>query len=354
MPPTVDYQPIANGGSANVETQAQYLIDLAGGGSLQNGYQAGLAKSVQVNKTLRQLSMVSAAVANFIANQLGINVLDDGNLANLITILTAAINSNGGGQSYYKFASTSATTFVPSGSGDVIKINGLVYPIPAGGLSIGNSGVEISGTPGGTLANSTTYDTYLKIVGATLTPSFWPDTGGGTHMTDTTAGNVGVEVRNNSGSPDSTRSLIGKVATNSLGQFQAQGTGVISWFGRKVIPLFSSASSVNFSNGTMAELSTALRIPFLRWAGDGISFDFSGVVSSGTASQNIALQAAIDGAAVGVFQQVFVNVASALYNFFTANSVDSYAEGSHTATLFGEAGATSTLNQTNGRVYTRG
>lgn len=88
---TVDYLPIANGGAANVESQAAYVADLAPGGALQNGFQSGVAPSAKWNKTLRQSSMVSAAVANFIANALSINVLDDGNIATLITNLTNAI-----------------------------------------------------------------------------------------------------------------------------------------------------------------------------------------------------------------------------------------------------------------------
>lgn len=98
----VDYVPIANGVGANVESQAQYVLDLGSGGSLQNGYEAGLAKSNQVNKTLRQSSMISAAVANFIANTLSINVIDDGNLAALTANLTSAIGGVGGSQQIYK------------------------------------------------------------------------------------------------------------------------------------------------------------------------------------------------------------------------------------------------------------
>jgi microcystin-dependent protein len=91
MTVTIDYQPLANGGAALVESQAQYLIDLGAGGSLENGYQNGVANPEQVNKTLRQTSMISAAVANYIGNTLGVNVLDDGNLPALITLLTSAI-----------------------------------------------------------------------------------------------------------------------------------------------------------------------------------------------------------------------------------------------------------------------
>lgn len=88
---TIDFQPIATGGSANVESQAQFLVDLAPGGALQNGFQSGVAPSAKYNKVMRQTSIMSAAIANLIGNTLGVSVLDDGNLASLITNLTSAI-----------------------------------------------------------------------------------------------------------------------------------------------------------------------------------------------------------------------------------------------------------------------
>jgi hypothetical protein len=87
--PTVDYLPVATDAGANVDSQAAF----AGSGYQTLGFTSGVALSRQINKCLRQSSMVGAAVANFIANELGINVLDDGNIANLITNLTNAIAS---------------------------------------------------------------------------------------------------------------------------------------------------------------------------------------------------------------------------------------------------------------------
>lgn len=81
---TVDYQPFASGGSANVETQAAYLADLANPAALQNGFQSGIAKSNQVNKVLRQQAMISAGIANAISQVNNQSVLDDGNLTALI------------------------------------------------------------------------------------------------------------------------------------------------------------------------------------------------------------------------------------------------------------------------------
>lgn len=113
----VDYLPIANGAGANVESQSQYVTDLGAGGSLVNGYQSGLAKSTQVNKTLRQASMIAAAVANVIANQLQVNVLDDGNLSTLIANLTNAFGA--------RTKLTSALTLYVNGSTGSDSNNGL-------------------------------------------------------------------------------------------------------------------------------------------------------------------------------------------------------------------------------------
>lgn len=87
----VDYKPIAHDGAANVITQVQYEIDLDVGGPLEHGYEAGTAESAQVNKTLRQSSMMTSALANVVANALNQDLLDDGDLATLITKLTAAL-----------------------------------------------------------------------------------------------------------------------------------------------------------------------------------------------------------------------------------------------------------------------
>lgn len=102
MAPTVDYLPVATGGGANVDTQGNFV----GSGYQTQGFTAGVAKSAQANKVWRQSSMVAAAVANFIANTLNINVLDDGNIANLITNLTRALFTAPGKNVVVSFSAT--------------------------------------------------------------------------------------------------------------------------------------------------------------------------------------------------------------------------------------------------------
>jgi hypothetical protein len=85
--PVVDYLPIANAAGAAVESQASYAADP----TLPNGYQTGIVPQTKFNKSWRQVSVMVAAIANYISQQLAVDVLDDGNVAGLVTNLTNAI-----------------------------------------------------------------------------------------------------------------------------------------------------------------------------------------------------------------------------------------------------------------------
>lgn len=87
----VDYIPFATGGGANVYSPATYQALAV----VATGVEPGLADPQLANTTWRLSSMTSAALANFIANQLGISVLDDGNLTNLTANLASAVNAGG-------------------------------------------------------------------------------------------------------------------------------------------------------------------------------------------------------------------------------------------------------------------
>ncbi|WP_419686158.1 gp53-like domain-containing protein [Serratia marcescens] len=83
-----EFKPFAIGEYANVLTQEEYEALPAVGA----GYTAGIAKSEQLNKTWRQASVMSAVLGDFIAEQSGDDVLDDGNLAKLKSSLEKAIH----------------------------------------------------------------------------------------------------------------------------------------------------------------------------------------------------------------------------------------------------------------------
>ena len=87
----IDYVPFAIGVGANVYSPATYQALAV----VSTGVEPGIADPQLYNTTMRLNSMIGAAVATFISNVLGIAVLDDGNLANLVTNLTAAISAGG-------------------------------------------------------------------------------------------------------------------------------------------------------------------------------------------------------------------------------------------------------------------
>ncbi len=88
---TNDFKPFAIGTGANVIAQADYLALT----ELSSGFTAGKASSEQVNKVLRQATVFSSVLAQFISNQLSADVLDNGDTATVLNNLIAALKTNG-------------------------------------------------------------------------------------------------------------------------------------------------------------------------------------------------------------------------------------------------------------------
>jgi hypothetical protein len=161
------------------------------------------------------------------------------------------------------YVSATSIKFAPY-NGDKIKINGAVYSIPAAGITIANTGVNISGTPGSNLAANTTY-----FVGLYNPPTFTPYFGT-SHATSSTAGNVGTEIVDGV----DTVTLIGMVRTNASAQFvdsQTLGRQVISWFNRRNKSFFGANVTSNVLTTTFSEINAAGRIGFLTWADDCVT-----------------------------------------------------------------------------------
>lgn len=81
--PTNDFKAFATGNSANVISQADYLALAA----LVNGFSSGKASSAQVNKALRQATVMANVLAQFIADSANVDVLDNGNTAAILSNL---------------------------------------------------------------------------------------------------------------------------------------------------------------------------------------------------------------------------------------------------------------------------
>lgn len=85
-----EFKPFAISNGANVTSQTEYETLPA----LSSGFQAGKASSAQINKSLRQASVIASVVAQFIANTNNEDVLDDGDVSALQQSLLDALKQN--------------------------------------------------------------------------------------------------------------------------------------------------------------------------------------------------------------------------------------------------------------------
>lgn len=89
-----NFKPFATGLAADVVTQVEFEADTT---LLSQGFKAGTANSLKLNKVWRQASFISAAIAQFVSNA-GYDVLDDGNLntflSNFLSARNAFLNKN--------------------------------------------------------------------------------------------------------------------------------------------------------------------------------------------------------------------------------------------------------------------
>lgn len=108
MTGTNEFLAIAGSGGANVITQAEYAALTA---VLDDGFSAGIARSNQVNKVLRQTTAMASMLGEFI-KAYGWTAADDGNIAGLLANFEAAIASLVSGMS----AETSGVVKMYAGS----------------------------------------------------------------------------------------------------------------------------------------------------------------------------------------------------------------------------------------------
>ncbi len=85
-----DFKAFATDRNANVMSQEEWEALPA----LLSGFTAGKASSAQVNKVIRQASFIAAALAQYIANKSGLDVLDDGDLNGFISKMGTAFGKD--------------------------------------------------------------------------------------------------------------------------------------------------------------------------------------------------------------------------------------------------------------------
>ena len=121
MTGSVDFLPFAIGSGASVDSQA----DWATNGIVTNGFLSGILLNTLLNKALRQGSIGSAVLGNWIAQITGQNVQDNG--------VISTINQQ------LWLTSLMTQSFVDTGSANTIVIatpSGYTFPAPTKGINI--------------------------------------------------------------------------------------------------------------------------------------------------------------------------------------------------------------------------
>lgn len=130
---TNNFKAFALDPNANVTSQSDWESLPA----LLSGFTAGKASSAQVNKALRQASVIASVLAQFIANSSGNDVLDNGDTATILANLISALKAN------------SANDFLQK----INNLSDITNPATARtNLALGNSAVLNVGTGAGTVA----------------------------------------------------------------------------------------------------------------------------------------------------------------------------------------------------------
>ena len=152
MAGTNQFEPFATAVGANVLTNAQYLaaVNTLGTSLIQIGLEAGILPSQTLNTILRQGSFVATAIAQSIADQMGVAVNDDGVVANfekqLLNLLQACPFSyavDTGAANAYAIALTPAP----------VLTDGMMVAFKAGNASTGASTLNINSLGAKSLVN---------------------------------------------------------------------------------------------------------------------------------------------------------------------------------------------------------
>jgi len=274
------------------------------------------------------------------------------------------------GAGIFRVLGSSNAAFLPF-NGDTLKINGVIFQIPANvGITCSPTSVYVNGAGPTSAAVSTTYWVFLFNNGGTPTCDVYDSAhlGSGHHVQDTTAGNVGVEVRQTTGSAvDPTRTLIGmmlstsgpawQVDTNGSGSYSSSDQRLSrSWYNDPGLLGWNIAAN-SFAFGTLAAWGniSASTMAMLVWNTDQIDARATAYVqTTGSTAVNdyAGLGIGIDGISPSGMagyggQQAAVSTFISLWAQYITQS-GTLSEGYHTFQLLAyNSGHTYTYNNAN-------
>ena len=257
-----DFKPFATGSGANVMSQTDWEALPA----LLAGFQSGKASSAQMNKAFRQSSFIAAALAQFIADTNGTDVLDNGNFSDIVLKLKSAISTASTGRLLNVRTFTSSGTYTPTAGTKfvVVEVQGggggsggvpatgpsSVAASGAGGagayakayITSGFSGVSVTVGAGGAAGTSgggdggtggtSSFGSLVSCPGGTggvstgsVAVSFPTSRGGSTETAAPTGGNI-ISSKGKGGAGSTVvNGTVGNLGTGAASPFSAGGTG---------------------------------------------------------------------------------------------------------------------------------
>jgi hypothetical protein len=228
----------------------------------------------------RALGGAAGAPGSLAVGELAFNEVDGGLYIGRSNGSVVQINNPLGG--ILTYVDTTHLKFAPYG-GNYIRINGILYPIPAAGIAgLTTTGVYVNGVAGQNLVLNTNYLICVFNNSGVLTADF---RSGATHATSTTAGNEGTEILTG----DDTRSLIGmcRPATSTLFYDNVDARYVRSWFNAPTLQFRGVAVSVSGFAGTSDFGSLGGSANFLAWANERADIGFNAICWNTSATQSV-------------------------------------------------------------------
>lgn len=242
---TNQFKPFATGPAANVTPQEDWEALPA----LLSGFTSGKASSAQVNKALRQTSFIASALAEFVSEKSGEDVLDDGDVAGFIAKLTTSIATVSYvpdvGELYMTKSKTDpnakwpGTTWVYLGDGLTLRTAKADFSDLGTTVGADSLTLSVANMPGHTHAFSATTGAYDFVAAATSTQAVQNLTSGAYDFANAstssydygtkTAASSGAHThsgtaRNNDGNPVSGPPAFGD-STNVAATYQIASAG---------------------------------------------------------------------------------------------------------------------------------
>ncbi len=234
---TNNFKPFGIGAGANVTSQADYEALAA----LPTGFQSGKASSAQINKALRQSTVMASILAQFISDSAGVDVLDNGNTASILANLKSGMTALTPGRLLNVQLFTAGGQYTPTPGMKFI----LAHMIGGGGASGGTPATSSTQTGGAAAGNSGAY-AFIK--------AYASDIGSGKAVNVGSGGSVQVNGAGFAGGTTSIADIAGVTGGYGSPPGSVSATSAVAQpaYGKPVINKYNKTEIIASSLGSQA------------------------------------------------------------------------------------------------------